>query len=213
MFCNAIHAQLNISGTEYVLVGDLAAQYNTPRTDESFSDVNWAEVNAGDLTSIVRAFVRDATTHGAEMDLSDSRHFIGVVSSTNWNFRSTDPKRQPAATSVGSRDPGFSVDINEYWWNRSTNREKIELVYHELGHGLLHFDHVCDYAWRFDTNRVYTYFAIMKTGTCGSTIDDYNDVSSRYGEFFIEDLLDHFFYESPQLPPLYSRKGPDVIHN
>ena len=221
LICSTVSAQLNIKGTEYVIISDMGIENITvPRTNEErFSELDWDQINEGDLTSIVKAFVRDAVSYGANLDLSDLRHQIQIASSRNWNHLDEHPPNQPAATSYGSVRPGFNIRINDYWWNHHTTTgiRKVKLVYHELGHALLHLGHLCDFVWQYHTNE-YGYqqghqiLGIMSTQACDPF--NRNDVIAEYNLIEIEDLIRHFFEVQVKLPGATSKGvAPEVIHN
>lgn len=219
LICSTVSAQLDIKGTEYTIISDMGiANITVPRTNEErFSELDWEEINAGDLTSIVKAFVRDVVANGGSLDLSNTRHNIRISEPSHWNYVDPSPRNQPVATSYGSVREGFNVHINRYYWNRSDGIQKVKIVYHELGHGLMHLGHLCDFVWQYHTNQ-YGYQqghpvpAIMGTGTCGRG-NEY-EVSDRYNLLEIEDLLRHFFEVQVQLPGAsITGKGPNIIHN
>ena len=211
LVCFNLNAQLNISGTKYVLLDDMGIpNINTPRTEaERFPELNWTEINNGNLDSFVRSFVRDAVVRGAELDLSDRRRVLEFRPPTFWD----DPRI--GGSSYGSRAPGYDILINRDVWDRIFpsvygNRagiRQVKLIYHELGHALLHAGHVCD---------IYVsstqYDAVMYTGTCGGSVRFQED--HGYNFSLIEDWIRHLFdFESVYtLSNSQARKGPDVIH-
>ena len=212
LFCVNLNAQLNIADTEYVLLDDMGiTNLRTPRTNaERFSELNWSEINSGNLDSFVKAFVRDAVTHEATLDLSDSRRVLEFRPPSFWH----DP--QIGGSSYGSRAPGYEILINRDVWDRvfpqlygsRSGIEQVKLIYHELGHALLHAGHVCD---------IYVgttqYNSVMYTGTCGSNVRFQED--HGYDLRSIEIWIDHFFKFSRLITLSNSQaaKGPDVIHN
>ena len=213
MVCFNLNAQLNISGTEYVLLGDLSTQYNSHRSDaERFPELNWNEINAGNFTSLVKAFVRDAVTHDAEIDLSD-RHILRIVPSSNWDYINTNPMLQPAASSYNSSDGGYEIRINRYWWDwisftypEDSGIIKIKLLYHELGHGLLHAGHLCE---QYGLHR-----AIMSTTTCQVNRGGPGFTETKYRLDTIEGWIDHLFERILTLSQsqVAKSRGPSVIH-
>ena len=236
----SLNAQLSIRGTEYTLVGEMETYYTTPRTDaERFPDINWEEVNVGNFTSMVKSFVRDAISHGANLDLSTVENSIIELSHpSRWNYISTNPRNQPAGSAFYPGAPGFRIYLNEYHWSQINDNQwhsagirKIQLVYHELGHALLHSGHVCD--------RYGGWAAVMATGTCrpdyilyerddqgGFVLDSkgnriveyrgpgYTQIRS-YNLQSIEGWIDHLFETIVPFSMSQARKGsgPTVIHD
>ena len=205
LFCSTVSAQLNLGGTEYNLIDDLGVESITiPRTNqERFGELNWTEINSGNLSSIVKAFIRDAVTHGAELDLDDSRYIVELVSPSHWDYRGTSvPNRErPLGTSYDSTNDGVEIRINSWWWNQLDGIEKVFLVYHELGHAALHQDHVCEFVYGpsyIDPNTGYTRrtgsSVIMAACSSADQVENENYVAS------IEGLIDHLFEVQIHLP-------------
>ena len=204
LFCINLNAQLSIAGTEYVLLGDLETQYNTHRTEsERFPDVIWDQGDQENLNSMVRAFVRDATTHGADLDLSNTRHNLRLRPPTYWD----DPRI--GGTSYYSTRPGYDINININVWNDLNGIQKIQLVYHELGHGLLHAGHICDRT----TIGNRSHYAVMSTATCLVENGGPGLSVSEYNLSLITEWIDHLFNPKNIIPiPGQAAKGPGIIH-
>ena len=206
-----MYAQLNISGTEYMLLDDMGiTNLRVPRTNEEL----FPEIDLDDLDTYVKAFVRDAVTHRAEIDLSDTRHIAEIRPPSNWNHVNTDPTLQPTASSYNSSDGGYEIRINRYWWDwidftfpEDNGSIKIMLLYHELGHGLLHAGHVCE--------QHNFYRAIMATSTCQVNKGGPGFTETRYRLNTIEGSLDHLFERILPLnqSQVAKRRGPSVIHD
>ena len=202
LFCVNLNAQLIIADTEYVLLSDMGVdRINTPRANGSnrFDDLVWNEIDKGDLTSIVKAFVRDAVTHGGDLDLSD-RHILELRPATFWN----DPRI--GGSSYGSTNPGYHILLNQDIWNDLNGINKVLLVYHELGHGLLHAGHIC-HSYGGIAN------AIMSTATCLVNRGGPGLSPTPYRLDTIEGLIDHLYDTLIILPDSQARKGPDIIND
>ena len=202
LFCVNLNAQLIIADTEYVLLSDMGVdRINTPRVNGSnrFDDLVWSDINKGDLTSIVKAFVRDAVTHGGDLDLSD-RHVFELRPATFWS----DPRI--GGSSYNSTDPGYYILINENIWNSLNGINKVLLSYHELGHGLLHAGHIC-HSYGGIAN------AIMSTATCLVARGGPGLSPTSYRLDTIEGLIDHLFATLIILPNSEARRGPDIIND
>ena len=225
LFCSTVSAQLNIRGTEYTIISDMGIENITvPRTNEErFPELDWTAIESGDFTSIVKAFVRDAVTHDVVLDLDDSRHVMRFLPSTNFD-------EGIGASSFSSLIPGYNIWINQDHWNsiidqhrgESAGVRKIKLIYHELGHGLLHYDHVCEgrerlfYLPNSEFPQGVHIPAIMATGSCPTVANRLSRADDRYDQFHIEDLLDHFYeVVNPINQSSIHGKGSlsDVIHN
>ena len=205
-FCSTVSAQLNIRGTEYTIISNMGVEsITTPRADgpDRFSDLNWEEINAGDLSSIVKAFIRDAVTHDAIIDLDDSRYMVDIVPPSNWDYRGSNvPNRlRPLGTSYDSTSAGIEIRINSWWWNNLEGIDKVLLMYHELGHASLHQDHLCEFIWTpsfVDSNTGLTrrigVSAIMAACESSDQEENPNYVGNLVG------LLDHFFEAGVYLP-------------
>ena len=203
--CFNLNAQLNIAGAEYVLLDDMGiTDLRTPRTEtERFPNLNWDAINKEDLTTIVEAFVRDAVTHGARLDLAD-RHILRIRPSSYWS----DPRI--GGTSYNSTSPGYDININRAQWNSiPTGIGKIQLIYHELGHGLLHAGHVCERTTVGNRN----YYAVMSTATCLTGNGGPGLSVSSYNLALITEWIDHLFDTLIILPNSQAARGPSVIHN
>ena len=218
LVCFNLNAQLNIRGTEYTLLDDMGIPNITVARNEAtrFPELNWTEINNGNLDSFVKAFVRDAVVNRAELDLSDNRRILEFRPPTFWS----DPRI--GGSSYGSIAPGYDILINRDVWDRvfpmlypdRVGIAQVQLIYHELGHALLHAGHVCD-VWVGSTS----HYAVMATGTCAGENggpgyrfqEDHGYNLSR-----IEGWIQHLFdfedvYELSRSQA--TRKGPDVIND
>lgn len=121
-------------------------------------------------------FEEEAFARGIEIDLRaanitaqiqeiDEHRVLGQC---NYAFRRFSPNR---------------VTIDEAFWNRSSNRGREFVVFHELGHCYLNRAH------REDTDRLGSCLSIMRSGT-GNCRDNYSQVTrSRY----LDELFDTQF--------------------
>ena len=205
---------MTIRGVSYQFVGDSFEKYRTPRTNsDGFYELDWAEINSGNLESFVKAFVHDAITHGANLDLSDSARNRLVFA---------DLPEGIGGTSSGSQQPGYRIIIGRHVWNvdlprfYSNNRliiERTKLIYHELGHALLHAGHICDVQVGIGAP---SYYAVMATGTCagenGGPGYSFQETHG-YNLSTIEGLIDHLFETLILLPNSQAAKGPRIIYN
>ena len=153
--CFGVNAQadkMNIQGTDYHFVGDSFSEYRSPG--------DYSTIDEEDLHSYLKLFVRDAIVDGQELGLDPSGNTsifpVAYVTQTRYeiynvgrnnitfapdDFYGTTSGIQGASYRDGARD--WVVVINRYEWNRASSIDKRRIVYHELGHALLHKNHSC----------------------------------------------------------------------
>ena len=124
LFCVSVNAQsITVSGTTYELTGEILSDPNT----------------------YLYQFIEDAGERGHNFSgvIGTFSFFGGRGGTKGWS-------RRGAACSGG-----YDIGIQEYFWNNFDNlagfisgsrnlyEQRRFLIYHELGHALLRFNHVC----------------------------------------------------------------------
>ena len=70
----------------------------------------------------------------------------GIINWVSNSTRAFDPDKQFAGVSVSSCTSGYEIYINKSYWDHPnvTESNKKRLIYHEMGHAVLEYDHVCN---------------------------------------------------------------------
>ena len=200
VMCFGVNAQadkMNIQGTDYHFVGDSFSEYRSPG--------DYSTIDEEDLHSYLKLFIRDAIVAGQELGLDpsgntsifpvsharQSRYRIYNVPRNDITFAPDDFYGVTSGIQGGSYRDGardWVVVISRYEWNRASSIEKRRVVYHELGHALLHKNHSCKRTERWEVSErqvrqisatqtatvvipVGRYdLAVMGTGACGPVV-------------------------------------------
>lgn len=226
----------SIRDVEYQIV-DGMEYYTTPRPNLN----PYSDIDIDNLDTYVHAFVKDAILSGKSLDLSVSgrslltqyatkvgtqtiRGYEVTIADNSVNFVDGDGfylGLNIGGSSWNSVQPGFRITINRdlYYTHTSyqTDTNKRELMYHELGHALLHRAHVCSYsAIRIDTG-TYEVPSIMSTGSCGRYFSDWNPGEVTGYDMSVWKQAIQYMYDTVVLLPRASisskSKTPNVIHN
>lgn len=56
--------------------------------------------------------------------------------------------------SVNSCAPGYRIELQTEYWNRATPKQKRDLMFHELGHGIMNLSHIC-HSYPYEPPSVY----------------------------------------------------------
>lgn len=171
---------MTIRGVEYMFVGDSFMEYRDGRIIHPYYTNN--------LMLYVQPFVENAILAGENLDLGETittggYMLDGLESPLLHNtivfgdgYYGETVSNNIGGTSFFTLYPGFSITINRYWWDRYDEISRRKLIYHELGHGLLHRGHDCDATLSRNAQRVRFYErSIMATGACGY----YNIIGER----------------------------------
>ena len=151
-------SQITIQGEDYQFVGDYMMDYRMPRPttyqaniQTRYSDIqNWDDPN-----EILHAFIRDGILRGANFDFGDSTSFMSIVGDDHWNcvdcrYPGRSSENLPGGSSYNSHLPGYRIALRQSYWDTFTEERgsyyygRLNLVYHELGHALIHLDHSCN---------------------------------------------------------------------
>lgn len=175
---NFTYAQMaesvTVRGVEYQFIDDSNAKYRTAG--------DYSSIVFDDLNTYLDVFVRDAILNEQDLNLASNDNTIHrIVYGSRINVPTNsivfvpntfyNNQRIAGSSWLQNGVPGFVITINEFYWNNASDREKFKLVYHELGHALLQFGHICNStkaqissgprAWTWITER-----AIMATAEC-----------------------------------------------
>ena len=242
----SLHAQtitnhITIRGERYEFIDDMNLDYRT----QPLRPVRYAGLDHNDLNTYLTTFIRDAIYNEQDLNLGVSSNvntngvLLHINTMTFVGHQSFYGGRNIGGSSWRSWYPGFIITINENIWRRYSNsRQKLKLMYHELGHALLMKDHICDVtqAWTTqDGGRSHQnngdILGIMATGACDTRSGGpgYNQIglwcapttsicttSGEYDFTQWDDLLRHLYTtHNPLRAPGGSvgKGGPDVIHD
>lgn len=205
-----------LDGVEYVMSGDLLAKYSVPRTGDTWAAMYPDITDWSNVQQFANAFVRDALIYEAKMDgisgiirkVSEgwwtcaSPVSVSTTFGEEYRCRSSAPS---GGTTYQRYSPGYNIAINENWHDRTSQyntreRAKIQNIYHEMGHALMHKTHTCEYA------------SIMKGGGqfCAGTdsrgsLDPSEQIAwqnSDHWKIVMEEMFDspHIYQASPFHP-------------
>ena len=238
-------AQMNtitIQGDDYQFVGNHMMEYRTSTTEYS--------IDESDPSSYIDDFIRDAILNEQDLDLVPTNNrYANIVYGYALTLRLNTVTLVPSRWYLGKTiqgsswvpNGGYIITINQDRWNIIDSDEKFRLMYHELGHALLNFGHVCQYTVYWDRNEYghgqsFTDGGIMSTGECHPSAEGPGSVRAGlrcnsdalncsntylYGRpwgynFRVRaDILEHFYTETTPLYTIVSRsgKGSGVIHD
>ena len=118
--------------------------FDTPKKNITNS-VEWTEaydltsLNPFELSAYLDVFVKDAAAFGIDL----SYVYDGSVSFEFKNDPVAGPETIAYTDSLG-KDDKVHVVVNPYWWNQASPAKRLAIMYHELGHDILNFDHDSD---------------------------------------------------------------------
>ena len=240
---------MTIQGDEYTFVGNSFSEWRTPRTGATTEDqypeivstdldtylmafVKDAILEGKDLDLAHRGQISDnllRTPWFLElpnyMDLLRPRY-----DDTNYLVFANRPAGV-AGSSFNSVDVGYRIEIDPTLWNslnpgiilvnfgHTLFERRLRLMFHELGHALLHYDHRCVARRQWISIRPSSgsrqlgyYVAIMGTAECGY-LSDFERTDSDLGTFSVS--RDEFFSDFRILsasPRPSSTKGRGLKH-
>ena len=224
---------VTLRGVEYQFVGDSNAEYRVSG--------DYSSVDSNDLETYLHVFVRDAIVNGQDLDLSVDtgatygsyfengvQRFVGQNSLSFINYPRG--RENIGASSFGSRRPGYAITVNRSLWDGFSEIKKRTIMYHEFGHALFLFDHLCEAtgSWvRVEGGAGRDIIGgIMYDGTCHNDrvlLAQYCNGLVGYPlvpecdtgpDFRIwETKLNHFYNNFVSLGDRVSSKGADVIHD
>ena len=93
---------------------------------------------ATELEGYVSDWFDDAETNGMVYQRN------GIIDWVSNSTRTFDPTIQFSGVSVNSCLDGYEIYVNESWWNQISLARRKALIYHEMGHAVLEYDHVCN---------------------------------------------------------------------
>ena len=95
---------------------------------------------ATELEGYVSDWFDDAETNGLVYQRN------GIIDWVSNSTRTFDPDKQFAGVSINSCVDGYEVYIKKSYWDDPdvTEAEKKHLIYHEMGHAVLEYAHVCN---------------------------------------------------------------------
>lgn len=224
LFCAFANAQaepvssVSIGGVEYEFVGDNNAWFRVDdvwwKTVHTVGDLNGPILaeNEDEITeSYVRAVVREGIINGIDLNLSvgDFTRNILRVSPTSESVivpdnsvTFVDPSFYPnplvGGSSWDSSEPGFIITLNRDHWNRISYTAKVDLMFHELGHAIYGFGHVCHHTSIEGSS--FKYRAFMSTGACSVAFNGpgYEEAPSPYDLATFDGTVAHYFgYTTP----------------
>ena len=181
-------SSVTVRGVEYQFVGDSNAKYRVSG--------DYSSIVADDPNTYLDVFIRDAILNGKDLNLAHNNSNTyniryGYNIAARMNSIRLVPSRFYNSGRIGGSSclapgtAGFIITINEFIWGNFSDREKLSLIYHEFGHALLQYGHICHStrglvpsgdsgrAWAWITTR-----AIMATAECLETYGVY------YGDVF-----------------------------
>ena len=115
--------------------------FDTPKKNITNS-VEWTEaydltsLNPFELSAYLDVFVKDAAAFGIDL----SYVYDGSISFEFKNDPVAGPETIAYTDSLG-KDDKVHVVVNPYWWNQASPAKRLAIMYHELGHDILNFDH------------------------------------------------------------------------
>lgn len=148
---------LVLDGVEYLMKGEMLNRYKDARSGDSFNRA-YSDTDLNNVGEIADAFIRDAMINGAWIDGIDG--VIEVVSRSWWDCSGTGPSEAdiytsgcrfspgdnvPAGTAYGRYSEGYNIRLRNTAYSYLDTMNRFELVYHELGHALLHLKHSCSF--------------------------------------------------------------------
>lgn len=122
-----------------------------------------------DLWLYFESFEKEAQTRGLNYDL-DALEITGIIEEIS---------DEGVAGTCQYGQHIHHVTVDKSFWNNASNLRREMVVYHELGHCVLHKDHTEDY------NREGTCLSIMNSGTAPCTVA----YTHQNREYYINELF------------------------
>ena len=223
---------VTLRGVEYQFVGDSNAELRVSG--------DYSSLDPNDLETYLDVFVRDAIVNGQDLDLAvdNGRTYGSYFEDRVQNFvqqnslsfiNYPEAHSNVAASSYSSQRQGYAITVNRDLWDDFSEDKRRDVMYHEFGHALLLFDHLCEATGNWvevEGGAARDIVGgIMYDGTCENSI-----ILSQYcnglhnlqldppcdsgADFRIWDhKLAHFYNSFISLGDRSSAKGPSVIHD